>query len=181
MHACHPLLSVPRRIGVRLREQRGAVLVEFAVILPVLLMIVLGIIYFGRYENYSNQETQLAEQGVRWAALNQNPGSGTLNAYIQSQAQPELQGGSSDVTSPAAVWIYTPASCSTSCYAVGKPIRVCVVATVRFPSPIGAPTVTMAQTATMRIEQVSGAAFTGSNTPYTSTNPTGTMPSQCTA
>ena len=182
MHARIPLLRLSRRLGVRLREQRGAVLVEFAVILPVLLLIVLGIIYFGRYEDYANQETQLAEQGVRWAALNQNPAtSGSLNTYIQSQAQPELQGGSSDVTSPAAVWIYTPAACSTSCYAVGKPIRVCVVATVRFPSPIGAPTVTMAQTATMRIEVASSTTYTGTNTPYTSTNPTGTMPSQCTA
>lgn len=182
MHAPHPVLHLPRRLGVRLREERGVALVEFAVILPVLLMIVLGIIYFGRYEDYANQETQLAEQGVRWAALNQNPGSGSLQAYIQSQAQPELRGGSSDVTSPAAVWIYTPASCTTNCYAVGNPIRVCVVATVLFPSPIGAPSVTMAQTATMRIEVASTTTtYTGTTTPYTSTNPTGTMPSQCTA
>jgi hypothetical protein len=97
------------------------------VVLPVL------ILYFGRYEDYANQETQLAEERVRWAAVYHNP------------------------------------------YASGQPIRVCVIAIVIFPSPIGAPSATIAQMATMRIEQVP----TSGTNPWTSGNPTGTMPSQC--
>lgn len=157
----------------RLSQDRGVVMIEFAIILPVLILIILGILYFGRYENYANQETQLSEQGVRWAALNTNPSSTlTLQQYIQSQAQPELRNGSSDVTA-AAVWIYQPTGAT---YKAGQPVRACVLTTVRFPTPIGAPTTTIAENATMRIEQVAN----GVNTlPYTTNNPTGAMPSQC--
>lgn len=172
MPTCQPLLRVTRRLAARLRQQRGAVLVEFAVILPVLLLIVLGIIYFGRYEDYANQETQLAEEGVRWAALNNNPSTTgqNLNAYIQAQAQPELQGGSSDV-SAATVWVYQPTGAT---YRQGQPIRVCVATTVRFPTPIGSPAVTIAQAATMRIEVASGSSL-----PSTIGTGTSGMPSQC--
>lgn len=162
------------RLPARLRQEHGQSVVEFAVILPVLILVILGILYFGRYEDYTNQETQLAESGVRFAALNTNPSttSQTLQQYIQTQAQPELQAGSSDVT-PAAVWIYQP---SGATYAVGQPVRVCVVTKVTFPTPIGAPTTTIAEAATMRIEQKA----TGSSTlPFASTNPSGTMPTQC--
>jgi Flp pilus assembly protein TadG len=160
------------RVGRRLGQERGQTLVEFAVVLPVLILIILGILYFGRYEDYANQETQLAEEGVRWAAVNYSPSSGTLQSYIQSQAQPELQSGSSDV-SAAKVWIYQP---SGATYATGQAVRVCVVTTVSFPTPIGAPSTTIAEAATMRLEQISS---TASSLPYTSGNPSGNMPSQC--
>ena len=179
MNAWIPTSTLASRLRTRLRPERGVVMVEFAIVLPVLLLIILGILYFGRYEDYSNQETQLAETGVRAAAVDYTPSSGTLQNYIQTQAQPELQAGSSDVTSPAAVWIYLPSS-STG-YTAGQPIRTCVVATVKFPTPLGVPTTTIAQAATMRIEQVqSGFTATGSNpTPFTAGNPSGTMPSAC--
>jgi len=38
-------------------------------VLPVLILIILVIVYFGRYEDYANQATQLSEIGVRWAAV----------------------------------------------------------------------------------------------------------------
>jgi Flp pilus assembly protein TadG len=131
------------------------VLVEFAVVLPVLILIILGILYFGRYEDYTNQETQLAEMGVRFAALNTNPSTTvSLQAYMLSQAQPELQYGSSDVKL-AKVFLYYPTGSSN---VVGNPVRACVVTTVTFPTPIGAPATTIAQTATMRIEQLQTSA-----------------------
>ena len=55
-----------RGLRRRLQQEHGQSIVEFAIILPVLILAILGILYFGRYENYANQETQLAEQGVRW-------------------------------------------------------------------------------------------------------------------
>ncbi len=172
IHAQNTLLRLSRR----LRQERGVVLVEFAIVLPVLIMIILGILYFGRYENYANQETQLAETGVRYAAVNYQPSgtgcSANLQAYIKCQATSELQNGSSDVTSALKVYVYQPSGYT---YATGQAVRVCVLSTVVFPSPIGTPSATIAQSATMRIEQVgSGATF-----PYTSTNPTTTLPSQC--
>jgi Flp pilus assembly protein TadG len=168
-HAKNTLLRLSRR----LQQERGVVLVEFAIVLPVLIMIILGILYFGRYENYANQETQLAETAVRYAAVNYQPSgtgcSATLQAYIKCQATSELQNGSSDVTNPLSVWIYQP---SGATYSVGQPVRVCVSATVAFPSPIGTPSATITQSATMRIEQV------GSTTTFPYTN-TGTMPTSC--
>jgi Flp pilus assembly protein TadG len=175
MSICNTAKNTALKVSGRLRQERGQSLVEFAVVLPVLILIILGILYFGRYEDYANQETQLAEEGVRWAAVDNNPSTSgqTLQQYIISQASAELGNGSTDVTSPAQVWIYQPTSATG--YASGQPIRVCVIATVIFPSPIGQPSTTIAQMATMRIEQVP----TSGTNPWTSGNPTGTMPSQC--
>jgi hypothetical protein len=120
--------------------------------------------------------TQLSEIGARQAAVDSNPSTSgqTLQAYIQSQAQPELQAGSSDVTSAAQVYIYYPTGNSNI---VGNEVRVCVVATVRYPFfGVGGTSSTMAEAATMRIEQ---AAATTSPVWSPSNNPTGTMPSQC--
>lgn len=156
MQAWTPFQQRLLRLRSRLRQDGGAVLVEFAVVLPVLILIILGILYFGRYEDYTNQETQLAEMGIRFAALNTNPSTTaqTLQAYILSQAQPELQYGSSDVKL-AKVFLYYPTGSSN---VVGNPVRACVVTTVTFPTPIGAPATTIAQTATMRIEQLQTSA-----------------------
>jgi Flp pilus assembly protein TadG len=131
-------------------------MVEFAVVLPVLILIILGIIYFGRYEDYSTQETQLASEGARYAAVDTNPsGTLTLQNYIQSQASPELASGSSYVTK-AVVYIYYPttatctASVRTGCDVVGNAVRACVVTTVQLPF-LGS-SAKVVQNATSRIE-----------------------------
>lgn len=132
-----------------MREQRGQALVEFAIVLPILLLVILGVLYFGRYEDYSNQETQLAEEGVRYAAVDHNPSSTqTLQAYIKSLAQPELQNGSQSV-SPVRVYLYYPTG---STGAVGETVRACVLTTVQFPF-LNITSATIAETGTMRVEQ----------------------------
>jgi Flp pilus assembly protein TadG len=140
------------RIRRRLRQERGQSLVEFAIVLPVLLLIIMGILYFGRFEDYANQGTQLAEQGARLAAVNFDPpGTTTLDQYIVSQAQPELQSGSSDVPGGAKVYVYYPTGSSN---AVGNMVRACVVFKMTFPIAVGTPATTVAQAASMRIEQI---------------------------
>ena len=166
MHPCHSPQQRSHSLRDRLRLEHGQSIVEFAVILPVLLSILLGIMYFGRYETYSSQETQLAATGARYAAVNKYPtGSASLQAYLQGQEQPELQAGTADVTT-AQEWIYLP---SGATYAIGQPIRACLVTTVRFPTPIGTPATTIAQAATMRIESLNGA----SSFPFSAGNPGG--------
>jgi Flp pilus assembly protein TadG len=61
--------------------------VEFALVAPILFLLVFGILDFGRALNYYNQLTQLAGQGARAAAVNQLPdGSGAATGKgIQSQ------------------------------------------------------------------------------------------------
>jgi len=63
-------LSGARRPG---RSERGTAVVEFALIAPLLFLIVFGIIEFGRILNGYNQLTQLAGQGARAATVNRNP------------------------------------------------------------------------------------------------------------
>jgi Flp pilus assembly protein TadG len=60
-------LRRPKPIG----GERGAAAVEFALLLPVLLLIIFGIIDFGRALNAQVTLTQAAREGARLAALGQ--------------------------------------------------------------------------------------------------------------
>jgi Flp pilus assembly protein TadG len=64
-----------RFLGTRklARSERGTAVVEFALIAPLLFLIVFGIIEFGRILNAYNQLTQLSGQGARAAAVSRNP------------------------------------------------------------------------------------------------------------
>lgn len=56
------------------RADRGAAAVEFALVLPLLLLVLFGLIDFGRALNAQIALTQAAREGVRLAAL-QQPGA----------------------------------------------------------------------------------------------------------
>ena len=146
-------------------------MVEFAVVLPVLLLFVLGILYFGRFEDYSNQATQLSEQGARMAAVGFMPTSGTLQSYLVSQAQPELQTNGTDVTKALQVFVYQPTNYSG--WTVGQQVRVCVTYTMTFPTPLGTPSAPVTKMTTMRLESLG----TYTSFPYSAGN--GTIPSSC--
>jgi Flp pilus assembly protein TadG len=55
------------------RSERGAAAVEFAIILPVLLTLVLGIMEFGRAYNAQLSLTNAAREGVRVMAISNDP------------------------------------------------------------------------------------------------------------
>ena len=61
------------RFAALRHDQRGQALVEFALVLPILLLLVIGIFDFGQALNYYNQESQLVGQGARAAAVNRCP------------------------------------------------------------------------------------------------------------
>src|SRR5262252_10068455 len=66
--------TAPPRSAVRgghRGRDRGATAVEFALLLPILLLIVFGIIDFGRALNTQITLTQAARVGARLAAVNQ--------------------------------------------------------------------------------------------------------------
>jgi Flp pilus assembly protein TadG len=158
------------RLASRLRREEGTALIEFAIVLPLLMLILMGILYFGRYINYTNDATQLASAAVRSAAINANPGaasSESLQRYFEQQASPELANGSSDV-SAVKLYLYYP---SGSTGAVGQPVRACVLSTVNFIPLLGASQTTIIETATMAVE-----TNTGSSAVWT---PDSSVPSQC--
>jgi Flp pilus assembly protein TadG len=73
----HPRLKEPSRRSAHVRRlvrsERGTAVVEFALVAPLLFLIVFGIIEFGRILNGYNQLTQLAGQGARAATVSRNP------------------------------------------------------------------------------------------------------------
>lgn len=54
-------------------RERGAAAVEFAIIMPVLLVLVLGIAEFGRAYNIQTTISEAAREGVRIMALQNDP------------------------------------------------------------------------------------------------------------
>ena len=68
------------RRGCRRERESGQALVEFALILPLFLMIVVGVIQFGVGLNFWLDLQRIGNQGARWVAVNcgqsaSNPGS----------------------------------------------------------------------------------------------------------
>ncbi len=112
-------------------SEAGASLVEFVLVLPLLLTLLFGMIDFGKAFNYWIDETHLANEGARWAAVNKNPGGGgTLQDYIRSRATTDelRDGGTASVADPVNVCIEFPDGTSE----VGDPVRVTVSTTYRW-------------------------------------------------
>src|SRR6266576_5840996 len=76
-------------------DERGQALIEFALILPLVLLLLFGMIDFGKAFNYWNDETHLANEAARQAVVNRCPSctSGqTINDWISTEADSaELQ------------------------------------------------------------------------------------------
>jgi Flp pilus assembly pilin Flp len=113
-----------RRLWRNARDDRGAAMVEFALVMPILLLVLLGIMDFGRALNYWINETHLANQGARWAVVNRNPGesdSESLQQYLLKQ------GATSELRDIAEVCIELPDG-----ELVGDPVVVRVSADFSF-------------------------------------------------
>jgi len=66
--------TLTRLLHVLRRSEDGQAVVELAVVLPVLLILVLGIVDFGRAVNYWNNQTHLANLAARYAAVGSTGG-----------------------------------------------------------------------------------------------------------
>jgi len=121
-----------RRHERRLGNEAGQSLVEFALILPLLLIIVLGIIDLGKAFGYKNDETNLANQAARAAAVNSCPGGcSDISNWIISQAPSnELKNGGGSISSTgltqAGAVTFTFPSTGTPNHCVGDPVKVTV-------------------------------------------------------
>jgi Flp pilus assembly protein TadG len=110
-----------------IRDERGVALVEFALVLPLLLVLLFGMLDFGRAFNYWIDSTHLANEGARWAVVNKNPGTGTLQQFIQQQADTDelRNGGSTSVPDPMQVCVSFPVDNDTGqSGVVGAPVKV---------------------------------------------------------
>jgi Flp pilus assembly protein TadG len=99
--------SALRRPPVR-RRSSGQSLAEFAIVFPVLMLILGGIIQFGIIFWGQNTLTQIARDTGRWAATQQGCTTGTVNVLATAKsiaANSSLIGTSSTWTSPANVYV----------------------------------------------------------------------------
>jgi Flp pilus assembly protein TadG len=146
-------MSTIKRITKTAADESGVALVEFALIVPLLILILFAILDFGRAFNYWNDETHLANEGARFAAVNKSFGTQSLQDHIAAQADSsELKNGSSSITTPLQVCVSFPDTTSK----VGDPVQVKVTATYHFLGALHLPTPskTISATSTMRLEQV---------------------------
>jgi Flp pilus assembly protein TadG len=112
------LVSVARR---RAADEQGQALVEFALLLPILLLLMFGIVQFGLALNSANDETHLANEVARYATVNENPSAGTLQAWGKSQAD-------SGALTGQTVCISFPKGTTN----VGDPVEVKVTGTIKW-------------------------------------------------
>lgn len=115
-----------RRLLNRIRtSEDGQALVEFAVVLPLLVLLVMAILDFGRAYNYKNDLTSLANSAARYAEVNGcNPcgANQSINDYVKSTADsPALQNGTSPINPPGLqIIVCFP----TGSGAAGQPLKV---------------------------------------------------------
>lgn len=149
-------------------DERGQGLIEFALVLPLILLILFAMIDFGKAFNYWNDETHLANEAARYAVVNRNPlGGSSLEAAVKNDADSgELKNGCSDCS------IKQPGVTVSFCFvnhepgnpdpnapdtSVGAPLRATVTATYHWLGYLvgqGLPfTSGLTGSATMRIEQ----------------------------
>ena len=149
-----------------LQRSQGQSLVELALVLPVILLILLGVVDFGLAYNYQNEETRLANQALRYAEVNACNVCGTgasstpVEGYVKSTADsPELRTGGSGafaVAHPGVIisfcLVRPPGGSPTPTGAIGDALQATATSTYNFFPFVHAGAITIMGTATGRIE-----------------------------
>ena len=109
------------------RRDDGAAAVEMAIVLPLLMVLVFGIIDFGRMLNAQMTVTAAAREGARWAAIG---GPGLTGETVQNRVNIAAPG-----LTPLATAVLTPPCTAAS--AMNANAEVTVTHTFTFITPIG--------------------------------------------
>jgi len=171
---------VPQRIAQRKQQrlmrrltsdERGVALVEFALVLPILLLILFGVIEFGKAFTMWIDETHLANAAARYAAVNKAPtppapANTKVDAYgaIAFGNAFEDDGDTQQLRDSFA----EPGNGVEICFPsgtgeVGSAVRVDVKATYTFLDFISAVTPTLSAHSVMRIESAYDPDFAAAN------------------
>jgi hypothetical protein len=142
---------------------------EFALVIPVFLIVISGLLAFGRVFFYWIEANHLANETARWAAVDQlPPGSPTLQDYARDS------GGTLEFGN-AKVCITVPGGGAPT---VGGPIEVRISKGFSFVPLLGIGTITIRGASTMRIERLAGSDGTAPSYGYDDpTNPPPSYPS----
>jgi Flp pilus assembly protein TadG len=145
-----------------LRNESGQAAVEFAMVVPLLCLVIIAILNFGKVMNYWLDLNQVASAGARKAAVNAFPTYGEYNTWVRDRLETgELRtGGTSSIPSAATVAVCLPAGSPGN---VGDPVKVQVAA--NYALPFIGKTIALRGTATMRLEQKVPAGVVGGPCP----------------
>ena len=139
-----------RRV-IGLRREDGVAMTEFALVLPVFVLLIAGLLAFGRVFFYWIESNHLANETARWAVVDQNgrpdPGK-KLQIYARDNATGEF---SSNVN----VCIDFLGK-SQSTVQLGDPVRVRVRMPFNFVPILGIGQMSIRGSSTMRIENIQG-------------------------
>jgi hypothetical protein len=141
----------------RFGREDGQSAVEFALVVPLLLLVIIAILHFGKVMNYWLDLNHVASEGARKAAVNTFSSDAGYETYIRGRLETgELRtGGTASIPSPATIAVCLPEGSD-----VGDPVTVQVAANYSLPF-IGS-SIALRGTATMRLEQP--ADFAGGGT-----------------
>jgi Flp pilus assembly protein TadG len=130
-----------------LRRDDGVAMTEFALILPIFMVIVAGMLGFGRVFFYWIEANHVANETARWAAVDRNPygPSQTLQQHAADSATTEFAQGPGLAT----VCIDMLGT------ELGDPVEVTVAKPFKFVPILGIGNITIKGSSTMRIERLS--------------------------
>jgi hypothetical protein len=147
-------------VPLRRDRERGQALVEFALIAPLFLALVVGVVQFAVALNFWFDLQRLANQGARSAAVNcgaggNQCGSTTLVNYLSARtsSNPEGQVISSGNTPDVEVCYVPPFTGEGGFAGAGDAVRVRLTERYRLQAIVGLAKVDLTATTTMRLEQ----------------------------
>jgi TadE-like protein len=140
---------------LNLRREDGVAMTEFALILPIFLVIVAGLLGFGRVFFYWIQANHVANETARWAVVDRNPyapscPSGPFTGAVgcQSLQQNGANSSSTEFNSSTRVCIQREGADLD----IGDPLEVTVAKPFDFLPLLGIGKVTIQARSTMRVE-----------------------------
>jgi TadE-like protein len=148
-------------------RESGQAMVEFALILFPLLLLVVGIIQFGIGLNYWLDMQRIANQGARWAAVNNWPPDCPVGSAVgdcDGNPKPTLQTAlvqealTTGLQSSVSVQICYPANSGSTTEISGNPVRVRMDSPFDLLPILGWGSLSLRAEATMRLEQSQEAA-----------------------
>ena len=84
------------------RRNDGVAMTEFALVLPVFVLIIVGLLSFGRVLYYWIEANHVASETARWAIVDQNPFTGqTLQEHARAEPRPASSRTTSRSASPS--------------------------------------------------------------------------------
>jgi TadE-like protein len=138
--------------GATRSRERGQALVEFALILPLFLLIVVGVIQFGVGLNYWLDLNRIANQGARWAVVDKWPDCPS-NPGCSLEEHMELQHTSRGNDNDVFICFEVPTPLPSATSLVGQPVRVTATSEYGFQAIMDMASITLRGRATMRVEQ----------------------------